>query len=878
MTPEEWQRVRPILESALELTPAKRASFLDAACTDSFLRREVESLILSHEQAGEDCLNSVAIPELLLEEVRFSLPRGKRIGSYEVLEEIAQGGMGAVYRAIRADGQYKQQVALKTVRADIGVGLSANRFRNERQILAALNHPNIARILDGGTTTDGLPYLVMEFIDGLTIIDYCDQKKVTIEGRLQLFRTICSAVHYAHQHLVIHRDIKPGNILITSEGIPKLLDFGIAKILDPSLLQASVTLTSPGLSAMTTEYASPEQLRGETITTATDVYSLGLVLYELLAGHCAHRFASRMPHDIARIILETDPQKPSTVIRRRETARETQQEKAWLTPEEVSGLRDSTPEKLRRTLAGDLDNIVLKAIRKEPDERYSSVDQLSEDLRRYLEKRPVLARKSTFIYRCRKYVARHKIGMASAALIFLSLVTGLAFSISEARIAHANQLRAERRFNDVRTLANSLMFEIYDSIKDLPGATNARKILASNARQYLDSLSREASGDLSLQHDLAAAYDRLGDVFGYVGAANLGDFAAASQSYAKALAIRESLASANPGNLQFQLELTDEYFRLEGVQESRGDFSEALSTVRRAQAFLERIGSGSSDPRLQDRVGGLYYYAGALLEKTGDQYGALQNYRKAASFHKIIAADPRANALSRAHVVADYTGMANTLSETAQANDAVAMATKALTIMKELSEAAPTNATLEEWLAETYFTLGTLLDKMNNLSDALENDRDANRIFRQLMAGDPNNQLAAENVVFTTASIAGILVRQGKTAEALSDFHKALSIVDARGGSKNLWDATALSASYSGLGKAYVALAERARSSHERIGHWREARSWYQKGLDVWNEKPNHGRHDADGYDQAAYFAQQIKKCDTEIRKLTLQRTSKASG
>jgi eukaryotic-like serine/threonine-protein kinase len=875
VTPEEWQRVRPILESALEVPAANRAAFLDTACTDSSLRREVESLIFSHEQASTDSLNSLPISSFA-EEAQFTLPAGKRIGAYEILEEIAQGGMGAVYRAVRADGQYKQQVALKIVRADIGAGMTASRFRNERQILASLDHPNIARMLDGGTTADGLPYLVMEFIDGLPITEYCDQKKVTVDERLQLFRTVCAAVHYAHQRLVIHRDIKPGNILVTSEGVPKLLDFGIAKILDPELL-GNVTLTSAGLLVMTPEYASPEQLQGKTITTATDVYSLGLVLYELLAGRPAYRFTSRMPYQVARAVLETDPEKPSTAIRRRETTEERPQEKSVLTPEVVSSLRGASVEKLERSLSGDLDNIVLKAIRKEPNLRYSSADQLSDDIRRHLENLPVLARKSTFAYRCRKYIARHKFGMASVVLITLSLLAGIISATREARIARANQLRAEQRFNDVRKLANSLMFEIHDSIKDLPGATKAREILASDARQYLDSLSREANGDPSLQHDMAAAYDRLGDVYGSIGAANLGDFAAASQSYAKALAIRESLAAANPKDSQLQMELADEYFRVEGIQQSNGDFASALKTVQRALALLQKSGAAGNDIKLQDRIGGQYYSAARLLERTGDASAALEDYRKAASFHEYVTADVAANVLSRAHLVADYNGMAKMRAQKNQMDEAIAISTKALSIMEQLSDANPTNATVSEYLAESYNMLADLYQNDKDLPAALQNHRAANRIFRRLMIGDPSNQLAAANVAFSGEAIGEILVRQRDTIDGLNALRQAVATANVRG-SKTLWDASALSVSYTGLGTAYMILAGRASSSPEKLTDWRESRSWFQKASAIWSQKQYQGKHDPNGHDQATYISGQIGYCDAQIRKLTPQTKRKPAN
>jgi eukaryotic-like serine/threonine-protein kinase len=584
MTPEQWQRIRPVLESAIELDPASRSAFLDQACNDAAMRREIESLLVSHEQAGSGALDPDSGLQVDVgEEFSFRLAAGTRIGVYEVIDEIAQGGMGAVYRAVRADGQYKQEVALKIVRAELAGEGTATRFKNERQILARLDHPHIAKILDGGTS-EGVPYFVMELIDGVPITEYCDRHKLPIEERLRIFRMVCAAVHYAHQHLVIHRDLKPGNILITPDGVPKLLDFGIAKILDPSLLPENAAMTAAGLWMMTPEYASPEQFVGGAITTATDVYSLGLVLYETLTGHRAYQFATPLPHEIARVVLETEPEKPSTALLRHESC----ETGRGLTPEVVSGLRGESPEKLRRRLAGDLDNIVLKAIRKEAGERYTSADQLSEDIRRYLEGLPVLARNSTVGYRCRKYVLRHKAGVAAAALIFVSLVTGIALTLREAHIARANESRAERRFNDVRELANALMFDIHDAIQDLPGSTTARKLLVAKALQYLDSLNQESAENPGLQRELATAYKRIGDVQGYPYRANLGDTPGALNSYGKNLAIRQSLYAANSGNVADAVGLAEAHRLMAELQTVSNEAAKALENSRAAVGIAEQ--------------------------------------------------------------------------------------------------------------------------------------------------------------------------------------------------------------------------------------------------------------------------------------------------
>lgn len=314
MKTERWQQVRAVLDEAISTRAAGRAAYLNKKCAgDAELRSEVDSLLRSHEQAGDEFLNSPAVDLTSLVPDTDKMPRriGRRIGVYQIEDEIGHGGMGEVYRAVRADGQYDKQVAIKLVRVGLDTPYLVERFRHERQILASLDHPNIARLHDGGTTEEGIPYLVMELIEGTPIDQYCEQHNLDITERLQLFTQVCAAVQYAHQRLVIHRDIKPSNILVTEEGVPKLLDFGVAKIVDP-LGGAETTMIRP----MTPEYASPEQIRGEPITTATDVYSLGVVLYKLLTGKSPYPETTRTPHEFARFICEAEPTKPSTAVLR----------------------------------------------------------------------------------------------------------------------------------------------------------------------------------------------------------------------------------------------------------------------------------------------------------------------------------------------------------------------------------------------------------------------------------------------------------------------------------------------------------------------------------------------------------------------------------
>jgi serine/threonine protein kinase/tetratricopeptide (TPR) repeat protein len=872
MTPEQWQRVRPILESALDLDPASRASYLDGACVDTFLRREVESLIASHEQAGTDVLNPASSPNLNPdEETRFRLPPGKRIGAYEILEEIAVGGMGAVYRAIRADGQYKQQVALKIVRSELGAEFTAARFKNERQILASLNHANIAKILDAGTTADGMPYFVMELVEGQRIDAYCDAHKLATTERLKLFLQICSAVQYAHQRLIIHRDIKPGNILVDAEGVPKLLDFGIAKILEPSEVSNQPAQTMSLVRLLTPEYASPEQIKGEPITTASDVYSLGVVLYELLTGRTPYNVPTHTPHEISRAVCETEPEKPSTAVRQKQIPTGDGERKH--TDESALSLtREGSPEKLSKRLSGDLDNIVLMALRKEPQRRYASVEQFAQDIRRHLEHLPVIARQSTFGYRTSKFVTRHKVGVGVATLVTVALLSATGVTLREARIARAERARAERRFNDVRALANSLMFEIHDGISQLPGSTSVRELLVKKSLQYLDSLSQEASGDSSLQRELASAYDRVGDLQWSNEFANQGDSAGALQSYHKALAIRELLAAANPNDSKMQIELFDEYIRLADPLEASGDFAGALEDVRKIPSILEKVAAHTSDPTLLDRQAGGYYYIGRILNEIGDPDGALENYRKAAEIRPTVKTTDQGEVnLLRTHLAGDYAGIAESLMLTNHLSEASKVQEQAIQILEELSRANPNNSTLRHYLGNSYDLLGTIWEKRGDQIKALEYRLRGHEIFKELMTSDPQNALARINFAFSDESIGESLVATGDVPEALRHIREALAVFEAMAasGSKDRYVSSGLADCYFGLGMAYSALAARPKGSvAQKTRDWHEARAWYQKSNDIWAEKRTHRSLDRSESDTAERAAQGIARCDAALTKL----------
>jgi serine/threonine protein kinase/Tfp pilus assembly protein PilF len=589
MNRDRWRRIDELVHETLELEQSQRARFLDQACLDEpEIRAEVEALVAADEQA-DDFLEEPAIRrragagepalDLASGDGAFEPGEGWPIGPYRVIRRLGQGGMGAVYLATRSDAEYDRAVAIKVLRPGLQSRAMVRRFRSERQILASLDHPNIARLHDGGTMPDGRPYLVMEYIDGTPIDRHAEQQGLDVRARLELFRRICDAVHYAHQNLVVHLDIKPGNILVTRDGVPKLLDFGIARLLDPDhSSQGGETHT--GLRPLTPLYASPEQLRGQPLTTASDVYSLGLVLYKLLTG--------RLPHSRT----GTEPTRPSMPRTRElprpgrapdasENASENASRNAAERAAENAGENDPAARaplrrdaRWRRQLAGDLDSIALKAVRDEPQHRYGSAEQLSADLDRYLSGRPVEARKGTTLYRLGKLLRRHKLAVAAAATI-LALVIAFAVStaIQAARLAEERRRADQQRQNTEEVLSFLIsVFQVADPFAGEGNTATAKSLLDEGARR----LDQELQGQPEVQ-------TRLRETFGSI-YLSLGSYDQAATLLRQALERAERLAGPNGDELRVAAILT----RLATVHLFRGEHALAEPLYARALAIRQR--------------------------------------------------------------------------------------------------------------------------------------------------------------------------------------------------------------------------------------------------------------------------------------------------
>jgi tetratricopeptide (TPR) repeat protein len=621
---------------------------------------------------------------------------------------------------------------------------AAARLRAERQILAELEHPSIARLLDGGTTRDGIPYLVMEYVDGLPIDQFADRQKLPRASRLQLWLLVCDAVQYAHRNLVVHRDLKPGNILVTPDGIPKLLDFGIAKLLN----RAGATAAT--VRALTPEYASPEQVLGRNIGTSTDIYSLGVLLFALLTGRLPYRAGMSHPAELVRVICEDEPE--------------------WV----PAGL-----------IQGDLRSILGKALRKEPERRYLSVEQFASDVRRYMRHEPVAARLDSVIYRARRFAARNSIPLVAAAAVAAAALIGGALTLEQSR-------RAQHRFNELRALAHSFLFEVYDSVSALPGSVETRRLVASRAQQYLDSLARDAAGDSSLDLELAESYTRLGDVCGIPYAANLGDTTGALDSYRKAQRLLEAEAARRPGDPRVQSDLSKIYSRIGSIL-SRQQDPAAVEFMRRALGLAEALCARyPSEIGYRLELSRAYLHLGMAInvgaQKTGsmeDLQEVLKLYRRSVQIHEEIDSS---DASSQARLAPKYfyvgyalRSLGDRTGDTSYYREALEISLRGAALYAALATANPVQNNLRnvvDGLADT----GILRWKCcHDFGGAMRDLTEALKKFEGMAAADSRNVEAKRDVADTWEKIGVVAADAARPQRALAACRKARGIYEELG-------------------------------------------------------------------------------------------------
>jgi tetratricopeptide (TPR) repeat protein len=743
--PAYWQRVEEAFHQALETSGDEREQFfLKCRAQDPAFEREVRQILNSYEKQEQ---LSALQNETSIE--------GKRYGAFEIVRKIGEGGMGALYLA-RRHGDFEQRAAVKLINGTpAAVVLMAERFRQERQILAGLEHPNIARVLDGGVTPGGQPYLAMEYVEGMRFDEYVAEKHLSIRERLGLFQKICAAVHYAHQHLVIHRDLKPGNILVDEHGEPKLLDFGIAKVLSPEAVAGAGANTQITSLLMTPQFASPEQIQGLPCTVASDIYSLGVILYQLLVGKTP--YAGSSPAEVIAAVVSREPPRPSA----------------------------ATPEKERGALRGDLDGIVVKAMAKRPADRYGSAEQLSEDISRHLEGRPVTAAEGSRMYIARKFAVRHRVAVAAAGVVLLSLIAGLAGTLWQARRAERERVLAEQRFSDARKLANYLLFPLYDSVQALPGSLPVRADMAGQSLLYLDRLAHAKSNDRDLNLELAEGYLRLGGILEAPlgGGDSLGNTRKALASDEKALALLEPLRRAHPDDARVERDLARLDFQLGPALNFAGKPTEAVARLDESAQIFDRL--AAANPRNADAqvdAGRTYV---ALMDVLGSPGGGLTNTGNQSTV--LAAADKALMRFQAALVVSpgdsralQGIARAENLAGTLQiaTDPRIGMATirtgldalrRLPATMRDLQTTQIDEARMETMIAFAQAQIGDFAAGLATLEPARQ-------FYERIAATDPKNATNTRRRINVCRTRAMINVGLGHQDAALEDYRKLIGL------------------------------------------------------------------------------------------------------
>jgi len=787
MSPTRWQEVERIFNAALDLPAAERAQWIrQSARHDAELIRMVEEMLAADSDADKAAPFDNAIHAAASRLIDGDSPEAPaQLGAYKILRVIGSGGMGTVYLATRADDQFEKRVAIKVLRHFIPS--SRDRFLRERQILASMDHPYIARLLDGGTAADGRPYLILDYVEGRPIDEYCRQEPLSVEGICRLFLKVCEAVIYAHQNLIVHRDLKPGNIMVTREGSPKLLDFGIAKLMgDDATSRDPMTQASYGL--MTPEYASPEQVRGLPVTTSTDLYSLGAIFFEMLTGKRAREFSTYSAAELVRVVCEDAVPRPSRVSKGR--------------------------------LPVDLDNIVLKALQKEPRDRYSSVEQFAEDVRRYLHHQPVLARHSSLPYRLSKFLKRHWVPAAALTVVTAMLIAGVihsqrradealrlraaaleqglraqaeraraeaaaveahtqrAAAQASAKEADGNRHRADLRFEQLRTMIHRFLFDIDKAVEDLPGTSAARRSVANTVLEYLDGMEKDAAARASLSVDLAAAYERVGDLQGSPAKPSLGDSAAALRSYSKALQIRLSLPRTTPEAIQALMVL---YRSIGLVHYAMAKSKDAAAALDAGLALRE--GKYRDHPLVADAAATLHYQRGYINQTVAPSKESLAHFRMAHELFTAAAARRPDDAKVQGDLAVNQNQIGRELCRTGNFSEGLSHIRNADLVLERLNRANAMQMGMKRrWLA-VLLNLSENLSlraagELRNLDESLAVAEKATNVAKELADADPTNLIGRREHGRTFAALARVHSQRGEYERAVERLAQAVAMVE----------------------------------------------------------------------------------------------------
>jgi tetratricopeptide (TPR) repeat protein len=880
MIDSRWERIEQLFFEAAELHGRDRERFLDRACgADAGLRREVETLLETDATAADHLTTLIggtiqeAAERLAPATPLADAMEGVRLGPWLIVREIGRGGMGTVYLAERADAEFRKQVAIKLVKRGVDTDAVLRRFLHERQILAGLDHPNIAGLLDAGTSGDGRPYFVMEFVEGVPIQAFCEERRLTTRQRCELFRKVCEPVSYAHRNLVIHRDIKPANILVTADGSPRLLDFGIAKLLSQDPGDNTIGIDAAAR-PFTPAYASPEQVRGEAVNTATDVYSLGAVLSKILGE---------------------------------------------------AGLKDR-----------DLGNIVQKATHSETARRYASVDQLREDLDRYLSGRPVLARGDDWAYTASKFIRRHRVSVVASVVFALVVIGGVVTVLWEARQAQIQRQRAEERLGELVEVANATMLKVHGSIERLPGATEARREMVRTTVTYLDRLNQEAGNDRRILSAMASAYIRLARINGDPEQPNLGDYKGAEQDYQKAAKILDDLiaqdrndvalrleradcaagysqlldASARtaevnqqtergleairpvlarePGNLAARkltsrlhlirvqantsqdavrakaeimeqlplnqqlaeqypqdpdciLDLAWTYSEVGALSSREGRTRESLAAYQKGVALRERLFAIQPNDVVVERDLMMSYghigdiLGSPFLMNLGDPRGAIENYRKAEKIAESMVAADASNRQARVDLGIVVGRVGEVMQAPADAKESLAALERSIEILTKLHAATPDDISTATQLTVVLEYAGRRRTTLKEYPGALRNYEASSGICDSVLRGHPGHQPCLRQLVINDGELASLYAMVGDRDRALSLAARALERATAVAATGTAAATTYVPRSLGWAGDVYTALAAEAQASAtQRAADRAQAARYYRQSIEKW--------------------------------------------